>query len=229
MKAKKTKKYTSEIVKNIQCMMVLLVVYAAIAHLFVTERFITGILITSLFISIFLPVALRFLFKDIDLAMGDKAIIDVRLCDYKYLLSTDVDDVWSTAMINQSEIVNCEFVEINNISEKMATSFKIIVNHDKDKKNINYIIPYTLKKGGFLYFAISPKDTLSNITVITYTSNRVGMAKSFYGNRSKAKDHYVFSEATDTDVRVNEKPIDRSSIRMGLQKELLSSESQSKS
>ena len=165
--------------------------------------------------TLYMPITYVIMKSIIMRMLNSNSFIDIKVCTYQYILSKNVIDVWTIAGVEQSELENSMFLEVNNIGETMVNLIKIIINHN-DEKNQNYIIQYALKKNDSIYFAISwlknPLNYINDITVIDYAGRDTG--RSFYGNLCAAGNVYIFPEVEGS--KENRKPDNVYCCRLGL-------------
>lgn len=150
--------------------------------------------------------------------INSNSYIDPNICTYQELFSKKVIDVWTIPNVEQNELDGTMFLALSNIGETMVDRLHIIINHERDSGNTNYIIKHALKKNDCVYFALSwlkdPLNYIKNITIIDYAGRDTW--RSFSGKLSKAGDVDVFPEVNGTIG--NKKPHNVYCWRSGLSK-----------
>jgi len=213
MRKKKLREYKSETLKALM----LVVLVATFIAFFIASLEQDGVF-HYIFAIILLPTIIKLIDTIIKAFFSVDTYTDVRIHSYCSMKASGIHDVWVPLGVNQEDITDCSFIGVTNIGETMITKLRIIINHNKEARNTNYVVPHPVSKGKTIYFAApevchSFAGNVTSISVIHYSSG-VDKGVQYSGSMLDIGEYSVFSEISTAGR--NRKRTDIQCQRVGL-------------
>ena len=215
MRKRKIKAYQSETTKTIFLILGVVSIYALLVYC--SKDGLLKFILTIVFI----PLLMKFVEMFLSFIKDSNAYVDVKIYSYIALLQKNTDEVWLPPEYKDLPSKDMLYMQIQNIGISMIIGLRVILNHDKDSHNKNYIINYQLKTHECVYLGmpkIVPPNALRNVTVI-HKSIGVDFPQTFEGTLSHTADYKMFPRIAET--RRNRRSVDVVCERVGFRKTLV--------